>query len=73
LEDNTTCTHARKHAQGNRKLEEEQHARMGGRPNFSRFRVLVIHCKWLKILIYINIDMQVSERGWFSFVLVQLL
>jgi hypothetical protein len=37
---------------------------MGGIPNFDRVRVLVIHCKWLKIPIDINIDMQVSEKGW---------
>jgi hypothetical protein len=46
---------------------------MGGRPNVDRVRVLVIHCKWLKSPIYINIDMQVLYKGWFSFVLVQLL
>jgi hypothetical protein len=36
--------------------KEEQHACMGGRPNVGRVRVLVIHCKWLKSPIYINID-----------------
>jgi hypothetical protein len=51
----TTRAHAIKHAQGKRQLEEE-HACMGGIPNFSRVRVLVIHCKWIKSLIYINID-----------------
>jgi hypothetical protein len=35
---------------------------MGGRPNVGRVRVLVIHCKWLKIPIDINIDTQVSYR-----------
>jgi hypothetical protein len=38
----TTHAHARKHAQGKRQLEEEQHACMGGRPNVGRVRVLVI-------------------------------
>jgi hypothetical protein len=33
---------------------------MGGRPNVGRVRVLVMHCKWLKSLIEINIDTQVS-------------
>jgi hypothetical protein len=37
--------HARKHAQGKRQLEEEQHACMGGRPNVGRVRVLVIFGK----------------------------
>jgi hypothetical protein len=36
--------------------KEEQHMRMGGRTNIGRVRVLVIHCKWLKSPIYINID-----------------
>jgi hypothetical protein len=30
--------------------------RMGGRPNVGRVRVLVIYCKWMKSLKYINID-----------------
>jgi hypothetical protein len=37
--------HARKHAQGKRQMEEEQHACMGGRPNIGRVRVLVMLCK----------------------------
>jgi hypothetical protein len=52
----TTRAHARKRAQGKRQLEEEQHTCMGGRPNVGRVRVLVIHCKWLKSPIDINID-----------------
>ena len=40
---------------------------MRGRPNVGRVRVLVIHCKWLKSLIYRNIDTHVSYRGWFTF------
>jgi hypothetical protein len=63
----TTHAHSRRHAQGNRQLEEEQHARMGGIPNVGRVRVLVIHCKWLKSPIYINRDIQVSYRVWLSF------
>jgi hypothetical protein len=56
LEGNTTCTHARKHAQGKKQLEEEQNVCRGGIPSVGRVRVLVINCKWLKILIYINRD-----------------
>jgi hypothetical protein len=37
---------------------------MGGRPNVGRVRVLVIHSKWLKSLIDINIDTQVSYKSW---------
>jgi hypothetical protein len=37
--------------------KEEQHPRMVGRPNVGTVRVLVIYCKRLKILKYINIDM----------------
>jgi hypothetical protein len=48
--------HARKSAQGKKQLEEEKHARMGGITNVGRVRVSLIHCKWLKNPIYINID-----------------
>jgi hypothetical protein len=41
----TTPPHARNHAQGKRKLEEEQHVCMGGRPNVGRAMVLVIFGK----------------------------
>jgi hypothetical protein len=37
--------HAIKRSQGKQQLEEEQHACMGGRPNVSRVRVLVIFSK----------------------------
>ena len=57
------CVHARKHAQGKRQLEKEKHARMGGRPNIGRVRVLVMLCKWLKSPKCKNIDTQVSYRG----------
>jgi hypothetical protein len=36
--------------------KEEKHARMGGRPNDDRVRVLVRYCKWLKSPKCINID-----------------
>jgi hypothetical protein len=41
----TERAYARKRAQGKRKLDEEQHVCMGGRPNVSRVRVLVIFGK----------------------------
>jgi len=40
----------------------KKNTRTRGIPNIGRVRVLVIHCKWLKSLIDINIDMQVSYR-----------
>ena len=73
MEGNTTCTHARKHAQGKKQLEEEQNVCKGGITSVGRVRVLVIHCKWMKSPIYINRDTKVSYRGWFTFVLVWLL
>jgi len=36
--------------------EEEQHACIGGRPNVSRVRVLVMYCKQLKKPKCINLD-----------------
>jgi hypothetical protein len=47
---------ARKHAQEKGQLKEEQHARMGGRPNIGKIRVLVMYFKRLKIPKCINID-----------------
>jgi hypothetical protein len=41
---------------GSDNWEEEQHMHMGGRPNVGRVRVFVIHCKWMKSPIDINID-----------------
>ena len=41
---------------GSDSWEEEQHTHMGGRPNVGRVRVFVIHCKWMKNPIDINID-----------------
>jgi hypothetical protein len=44
----TACAHERKHAQGKRQLEEEQHMCMGGKPNVDRVRVFLILCKMAK-------------------------
>jgi hypothetical protein len=52
----TEATTGRRHAQGKRQLEKEQHACMGGIHNVGRVRVLEIYCKWLKSSKYINID-----------------
>jgi hypothetical protein len=41
---------------GSDSWEEEQHTHMGVRPNVGRVSVFVIHCKWMKNPIDINID-----------------
>jgi hypothetical protein len=47
--------------EGGDSWKEAKHAYEEGRPNDSRVRVFVrFFCKWLKILIDINIDTQVS-------------
>jgi hypothetical protein len=52
LEERTTHMHARER----NNWKEEQHTRMGGRPNDGRVRVLVRYCKWLKSPKCINSD-----------------
>lgn len=37
--------------------KEEQNMHMGGIPNIGKVRILVIYCKRMNILKYINIDM----------------